>query len=249
MLKFTTILHIPRKANNMSVNEYILCDMIHHLSNGRWCNMSKENMSEEIWLWTRVIYNMLEKLIKEGWIEKNDYKKLKTTDKWLNEMVYAESAEEKPKTLQKVQKNSAESADNIYNDNNNSNINITKWKTLERNNSIILSFKNVLNKHWLSYSNVKERIHASNLSRNAEWNSLLSTLWVTDSVLIEWIMSWTCQDAFWNGKISSLMQFYYKWNQLVNQMKKDGKFKFEDQAKKIERQRRAEEWAKQYITS
>ena len=47
MSKFTTILHSQRKEAGMSMNEYVLTDTIHHLSRGRWCNMSRETMANE----------------------------------------------------------------------------------------------------------------------------------------------------------------------------------------------------------
>jgi hypothetical protein len=51
-LVYTNIQHIPRKKLWLSLTEYVLCDMIYHLSNNpkyNWCIMSKENMWNEIW--------------------------------------------------------------------------------------------------------------------------------------------------------------------------------------------------------
>lgn len=47
MSKFTTILHDARKSAGLSMNEYVLTDTIHHLSRGRWCNMSRDTMANE----------------------------------------------------------------------------------------------------------------------------------------------------------------------------------------------------------
>lgn len=96
-LIYTNIQHIPRKKWSLSLNDYVLCDMIYHLSNNpqyNWCIMSKETMANELWLSKRWILNILESLIDQWWIIKDQTTKfLKTSEKWYNEFVtYSEKS-------------------------------------------------------------------------------------------------------------------------------------------------------------
>lgn len=88
-LSYTTIQHAYRKAHDLSMNEYALCDMIYHLSTKPnssvpgWCYMSKTCMGKEIGCTKQGILNMINRLISGGFIIKNEETKyLKTSEKW-----------------------------------------------------------------------------------------------------------------------------------------------------------------------
>lgn len=67
-LNYTNIQHNFRKENNLSLNEYVLCDMIFYLSKKsdskvpNWCYMSKETMAKEIGLSKQSIITLIKKL-------------------------------------------------------------------------------------------------------------------------------------------------------------------------------------------
>lgn len=88
-LTYTTIQHGFRKANGLSLNEYTLCDMIYHLSTKPsssvpgWCYMTKNSMAHELGCTKQAILNMLDRLILQGFLIKNEETKyLKTAEKW-----------------------------------------------------------------------------------------------------------------------------------------------------------------------
>jgi hypothetical protein len=92
MLIYTNIQHIPRKKFWLSLNEYVLCDMIYHLSNDNkfwhWCFCSKDALAKELWITKRTVMNLITKLIEKWFIIKNkDTKFVKTTQKWFENMV------------------------------------------------------------------------------------------------------------------------------------------------------------------
>ena len=89
MLKYTIIQHEFRRKHNLSLNDYVFCDMIHKLSNRRkskfpgWCYMSRENMGKELGISKRSIITIQNKMIEKGMIEKDDITNfLKSTFLW-----------------------------------------------------------------------------------------------------------------------------------------------------------------------
>lgn len=89
LLKFTNIQHEWRRSQGLSCTEYVLCDMIYHLSRSEssqvpnWCYMSRNVMAEEIGITKQGLIKMLERLIEKGLIIKNQVTKhLKTTEEW-----------------------------------------------------------------------------------------------------------------------------------------------------------------------
>ena len=92
-LNYTNIQHNFRKENKLSLNEYVLCDMIFYLSKKsdskvpNWCFMSKETMAKEIGLSKQSIITLIKKLCELGYIEKQEVTGfVKTTSIW--ELVY-----------------------------------------------------------------------------------------------------------------------------------------------------------------
>ena len=92
-VKFTTIDHVAREELNLDLTEYAIADSIYHLSNGPsnkvpgWCNASKEYLARFIGRKPRQVFNIINKLIKAGLIEKNEDLLLRTTEKWFETVV------------------------------------------------------------------------------------------------------------------------------------------------------------------
>lgn len=92
-LNYTNIQHNFRKKNNLTLNEYVICDMIFYLSKKsdskvpNWCFMSKETMAKEIGLSKQSIITLIKKLCDLGFLEKQEVTGfVKTTSRW--ELVY-----------------------------------------------------------------------------------------------------------------------------------------------------------------
>lgn len=90
MLAYTLINHTTRKKLDLSHAEYVLVDMIYHLSIHPasqvigWCYMAREAMSAELGMTKRGTLKMIDRLIAEGVLVKDPKTHyLKTTDKWL----------------------------------------------------------------------------------------------------------------------------------------------------------------------
>ena len=105
MLLYTNIQHEIRKQFNLSCNEYVLLDMIFHLSTNPdskvrgWCYASKEMLASEIGLSRQAIFNMIDKLTNLNLIEKDFQTRfLKTTEQW--NLIYFNQKD----TLQRVKK-------------------------------------------------------------------------------------------------------------------------------------------------
>lgn len=88
-LIYTNIQHDFRKRNGLSCNEYVLCDMIFFLSSKEtsnvpgWCYMSRNVMADDIGLSKQGLLNMIDRLIDEGLLIRNEQTKfLKTSEKW-----------------------------------------------------------------------------------------------------------------------------------------------------------------------
>lgn len=134
-LIYTNILHNPRKILWLSVIEYVVCDMIYHLSNNpkhNWCIMTRENMWKEVWLSKQWLMKVIERLILCWLIEKDENTKfIKTTQKrydvcikdgkqslpTVNNM-YSDGKQSSP-TVNKVDRHGKQSLPNIYNNINN----------------------------------------------------------------------------------------------------------------------------------
>jgi hypothetical protein len=90
-LIYTNIQHIPRKKWWLTLSEYVLCDMVYHLSNSpeyRRCIKTKRDMSEDIWISKTWLLKLIEKTISLWFIEKHpETKHIKTTQLWFDEFV------------------------------------------------------------------------------------------------------------------------------------------------------------------
>lgn len=88
-LTYTNIQHEFRKTNKLSCNEYVLCDMVFILSSKEittvpgWCYMTKDNIASELDLTKQGILKMIDRLIDDGFLIRNETTRyLKTTQKW-----------------------------------------------------------------------------------------------------------------------------------------------------------------------
>lgn len=87
---FSIIYHHFRIANKLSMNEYVICDIIYHLSNNKnstvsgWCFASKQHLGDMIGLSKRAIIDMLKRLLESDFLEINETNTqlLRTTKKW-----------------------------------------------------------------------------------------------------------------------------------------------------------------------
>lgn len=131
-LTYTVIQHSFRKENDLSCNEYVLADMVYHLSTnprnnmGGWCHMTRENMALEMGLSKVSVINIINSLEEKGFLVKEDQTKfLRTTDKWM--VVYGiddftNGKESLPASVKKVYQDGKESLpynNNKYKDNSN----------------------------------------------------------------------------------------------------------------------------------
>lgn len=120
MLTYTNIQHDFRKANALSLNEYVLCDMIYHLSNNKnnkitgWCHSKRESLAEDMGLSKQTVIKLIQKLIDLDFIYRDyDTKYLQTTQKW--DAVYTgEYSNSVNKVYQKQGKESLPSVNKVY---------------------------------------------------------------------------------------------------------------------------------------
>lgn len=188
-LTYTNIQHGFRKLNKLSLNEYVLCDMIYFLSNKSssdvpgWCYMTKCKMADEVGVSKRTIINLIGRLIDGGFLVKNDTNShLKTTDKW-QDVYFANGAKSAPKEeckkftygaksapleCKKFTVNGAKSApnNNIYNNiyNNISLKREKEFKIFENENPII--FEGIFKSHSF-IENLQRSLEADKLKYKA----------------------------------------------------------------------------------
>ncbi len=87
---YTTIIHQAREELGLSLIEYSVADIIHHLSGapksralGGWCYASKKTLGDDLGLSKRTIERAINKLIDLGLLKKDpDTKYLTTTELW-----------------------------------------------------------------------------------------------------------------------------------------------------------------------
>lgn len=88
--KYTLILHEERTKLGLSISTYCVIDSIHNLSHNRgyqFCVMSKDNIAKFLGLGRRTVFRAIAAGLKRGLIEKNERGDLRTTEKWIQEVV------------------------------------------------------------------------------------------------------------------------------------------------------------------
>lgn len=92
-IKYTNIQHDFRKMHDISLLEYVICDMVWMYSNFSrskvkdWCTETRQDLADEIGITKKTLITLVERMIEKGFLEKADStKSLRTTNKW--ETVY-----------------------------------------------------------------------------------------------------------------------------------------------------------------
>jgi hypothetical protein len=107
MLVYTNIQHKFRKENNLSCLEYVLLDMVYKLATNPdskvkgWCYSKREYMAGEIGVSKQGLLKMIDRLIKSGFLIKDEVTRfLKTTEKW-NETYFTDGKQSLPESSEK----------------------------------------------------------------------------------------------------------------------------------------------------
>ena len=88
--RYTMILHEARTKLGLSLVEYCVLDSIHNLShrpNNPYCTLSKDNMAVFLGVNRATIFRALKKGSEKGLLEKNGRGDLRSTEKWVLEVV------------------------------------------------------------------------------------------------------------------------------------------------------------------
>lgn len=88
--RYTMVMHSARAKLGLSLVEYCVIDGIHNLShrpNHPYCTLSKDNMGTFLGVNRATIFRALTKGFTDNLLEKNDRGDLRTTDKWILEVV------------------------------------------------------------------------------------------------------------------------------------------------------------------
>jgi|SRR6478672_13157736 len=116
-LKYTTIQHYFRKANGLTNNEYVFCDMISMLCKQidsrvpGWCYMSKENQGKELDVSKQSAIVLANKMVDRGFLERQPVTGyLRTTAKW--EKVYFFDGQQSLPAVNKVDETGQQSLPN-----------------------------------------------------------------------------------------------------------------------------------------
>ena len=92
-MSYTTILHDKRKELGISIQEYVLADMVYRLSvNPKnqfqgWCWASRQFFADEMGISRRTVVTIINNLIEAGLLIRNDESQyLQVTDKWVTKI-------------------------------------------------------------------------------------------------------------------------------------------------------------------
>lgn len=92
-MAYITIQHEQRKKSGLSLNEYAVADIIGKLSlnpdskHSGWCYASKEYLSDMLDLGRSTVFEILNRLEKEGWLERRENGWLRLSKRWYEEIV------------------------------------------------------------------------------------------------------------------------------------------------------------------
>jgi len=88
--RFTVIHHPLREKFGLSFSEYAVIDSVHQLSHRPehpWCTTSKEQMAKFLSITRKTVHGALTKGIEGGLLNKNERGDLRTTAKWIENVV------------------------------------------------------------------------------------------------------------------------------------------------------------------
>ncbi len=81
---FCTVDFRKKRESALTLNEYVLLDITARLSDGNgWCDVSKDCLADILNISRQSIFNLINKLINNNWLERDSKTKfIRTTDKW-----------------------------------------------------------------------------------------------------------------------------------------------------------------------
>ena len=88
--RFTVIHHPIREKFGLSFSEYAVIDSVHQLSHRPehpWCTTSKEQIANFLSITRKTVHVALVKGIESGLLNKNERGDLRTTNKWIDNVV------------------------------------------------------------------------------------------------------------------------------------------------------------------
>ena len=92
--RFTIVHHPVREKFELSMTTYAVIDSIHQLShrpNYPWCTQSKAEIAKFILTSDRHVFRAIKEAIAKGLLEQNEKHHLRSTEKWILEVVLYES--------------------------------------------------------------------------------------------------------------------------------------------------------------
>lgn len=128
MSTYTTILHDKRKELGISTNEYVIADVVYHLSKNGKCNAKRTYLASIIGVTRPGLFKIINSLVDKDLIKNNDDNSLSSTEKWVNK-VYIESKQSLHDDVNKVNTECKQSL-HLYNNINNNNIIIKEEESL-----------------------------------------------------------------------------------------------------------------------
>lgn len=114
-LKYINVNNLARIELGISLNEYVVCEMVYHLSSNPdspvkgWCSMSRSMMAENIGVSKQSIINLVSALCEKKLLKKNRNGNLKTTGLWYKKVVIQIGKESLPNEQKEGKKSGKES--------------------------------------------------------------------------------------------------------------------------------------------
>jgi hypothetical protein len=87
--RYTMIWHAVRQQLDLTVAEYVMCDIIHGLSSNRgavpgWCYASKESLGKNLGITRQGAQKIIDRLLDKGLVEADpETNYLRATEKWI----------------------------------------------------------------------------------------------------------------------------------------------------------------------
>lgn len=88
--RFTIVHHPVRRRFGLSLTTYSVIDSIHQLSHRPdhpWCSQSKSEIAKFLDVSERQVFRAVKEGLEKELLQKNDRGDLRTTEKWINEVV------------------------------------------------------------------------------------------------------------------------------------------------------------------
>lgn len=79
---YSTVVYEIRRKLGITMTDYIMLDMVFHLSYDRWCTKSARMMAYDLGVTERGVFKMKERLLRIGYLKKNSKGFLKVTEQF-----------------------------------------------------------------------------------------------------------------------------------------------------------------------